>query len=363
MSASQPPARQPAGLGHRLLFTAVIGCLPLAVVALVEGSASLVFFARALVSEGRPLAERRHTEPDTLLGWINLPRVALSDQYGRGIGLHTNGQRFRHLGDLAPRPPAGQRRVVCSGDSFTLGHGVDDAHTWCALLDPDSRLLETVNMGQGGYGIDQAYLWYVRDGPPLHADVHLFAYISADFTRMQHSRFQGYPKPQLVRLDGGGVRAIGVPVPHPGIGPWMATVARAVQTLRSFQVIEWLTRHLDPAREYARDSMTWEVADAALADLARRDRAAGTVFVVVYLPNPTDFQGRFSERWRRWARAAAERGDFRYLDLIEPFRRLPADSVEQLFQADNGHYTAAGNAWVAEQLRRLVPELRTDAGP
>jgi len=331
----------------------------------------LAVFARALARPSVRLEEQRHTEHDTLLGWINLPHVASSDMFGRGVGLHTNGQRFRHVGDLMPRPPAGRRRVVCSGDAFTLGYGVDDAHAWCSLLGPAGGPLETVNMGQAGYGIDQSYLWYVRDGLPLHPDVHLFAYITYDFSKMRDASRFGHPKPRLLR-DGASVRAIGVPVPSPGIRPLVLRLMRAVQELQIFKLIQWLKpSQPDSARAYEADSVTWEVADAALRDLARRNRAAGTAFVVVTLPTRRDHEARDSERWRRWARASAERGEFRYVDLIEPFRQLPADSVERLFTPENalpylysgGQYSAAGNAWVARQLRRLVPELRTGASP
>jgi hypothetical protein len=50
---------------------------------------------------------------------------------------------------------------------------------------------------------------------------------------------------------------------------------------------------------------------------------------------------------------------------VDGLRRLPADSVEQMFfgngipgYADGvGHYSVAGNAWVAEQLHRRLLEI------
>lgn len=62
-----------------------------------------------------------------------------------------------------PRRPRGDRDVPpgryassARGGSFTLGYGVGDADTWCALLQTIDPRLETVNMGQAGYGLDQA---------------------------------------------------------------------------------------------------------------------------------------------------------------------------------------------------------------
>lgn len=347
----------------RVLFTAIVVFLPFVALALLEGFSSLVLFVGAARREG--VAEAGHTERDTLLGWINLPNVNRPDLYGAGVGLHTNSQRFRHQGDLAPRAPGGKRRVVCSGDSFTLGYGVGDADAWCARLANSNVALETVNMGQGGYGLDQAYLWYIRDGLSLQPDVHLFALISADLLRMQGSRENGYPKPTLV-IDGDSVRPVGVPVRGPGLGPIIVRWANAARDLR----VSALLRHLvgnpaawsDPS---SKDSLTWVVAEAALHHLARRDSANLTSLVVVALPMIDDYKGAASDRWRHWASNAAARGEFKFLDLIEAFRRVPPDSVDRLFlPADYavfhgaaGHYTVAGNAWVAEQLLKRVPEL------
>ncbi|CAN5156786.1 hypothetical protein BH09GEM1_BH09GEM1_41470 [soil metagenome] len=351
-------------LRKRLTVVAAIAFLSVATLVFLEGSASFLVFARTLYHDR--VAEEGHTERDSLLGWINKPNVSRPNHYATGIGFHTNLQRFRHIGDLAPRAPAGIRRVVCSGDSFTLGYGVSDAQTWCQLLAASDSSLETINMGQGGYGLDQAYLWYVRDGLPLHPSLQIFAFITPDFRRMQNDHANGFPKPRL-ELAGNGLRAVGVPVRQPGMGPAMLKLGNAVRTLRMFELVSayvrMAPRFSDPA---PKDSATWLVANAALRDLARRDSAEAAALVVVYLPMLDDYKKPVADRFRRWARDAAARGDFRFVDLITPFRALPPDSVDELFIPEGmlafhgatGHYTAAGNAWVARELELLVPELR-----
>lgn len=333
--------------------------VPIVVLALLEGGASLLLFGRAYRRSRR--AEDNHVERDTLLGWVNKANVHRPDLYGRGIGLTTNAQRFRHSGEVGAKPPEGRRRVVCSGDSFTLGYGVGDEQTWCAALGARAPL-ETVNMGQGGYGIDQAYLWYVRDGLPLRPDVHLFAFVLSDFHRMQRETILGYPKPRLA-LSGDGVRATGVPVPGPGLGPALFRLSMAARTLKTYQVLERFLPGGAGARED--DSRTWEVAHAALRDLERRDRGVGAKLVVVFLPMRPDFDEEGSSTLRGWLRDSGSRNEIAYVDLVEPLRRLPPQSIGKLFLRDGalpfagaaGHYTAEGNAWVADQLLRLVPEL------
>jgi hypothetical protein len=349
-----------------IIATIATICLSFALVALIEGTASIGLFVLAM--RDAHFVEEHFTERDTLLGWINLPNTRKPDLFGRGRSLNLNGQRFRHSGELAPTPPAGKKRVVCSGDSFTLGYGVDDSKTWCALLAVDEPSLETVNMGQAGYGIDQAYLWYVRDGLSLRPQLHVFSFINDDFRRMTTDRFGGFPKPRLA-LGPNGLHTVGVPVPKPGLGPFKVRFLNTVRTLRSFALLERFrpsggggaSALANPAVADA----TWKVARAAMRDLAVRDSAMGAKLVVVYLPTIDDFKGKASDRWRQSAREAAQQDGYQYVDLVEDLRKVSPDSVDGLFiprgqlsfRGAAGHYTEAGNVWVEKLLRERVPAL------
>ena len=132
----------------------IIAILTILLFALMEGCASLTMVARTLVSyRARRVTERSHTRYDSDLGWSNITNVHLADMSGPGVPLTINSQGFRGSVSFGPTPPAEKMRIVCSGDSYTLGWGVGDDETWCALL--ADRRIETVNMGQGGYGFDQ----------------------------------------------------------------------------------------------------------------------------------------------------------------------------------------------------------------
>ena len=76
-----------------LLLTVLVIALTVAV---LEGFASIFIFLREVVSNPAPLvAERKHTEYDELLGWINIPDLYIKDMYGPGVYLETNSQSFR----------------------------------------------------------------------------------------------------------------------------------------------------------------------------------------------------------------------------------------------------------------------------
>ncbi len=154
-----------------------------------EGTAGYLMVIRQEVPA--EAAERRHVVYDPELGWVNDRNVRLDDVYTPGIGLRTNSQGFRSAADFSPDVPPGKIRLICSGDSFTLGFGVGDRDTWCDILTRIDTRLETINMGQAGYGLDQAYLWYRRDGLALDHQIHVLAFITDDFPRMQVTDFSG----------------------------------------------------------------------------------------------------------------------------------------------------------------------------
>jgi hypothetical protein len=132
--------------------------------------------------------------------------------YGPRAYLRTNAQRFRNNADVARAVPSGRLRIICSGDSFTLGYGVSNDDAWCNRLAVLDHRIDAINMGQGGYGIDQAYLKYTRDASSIDHDVQILAFITEDFGRMRSATFLGYPKPVLV-LDHGALAVRNVPVP------------------------------------------------------------------------------------------------------------------------------------------------------
>ncbi|HEY3098140.1 MAG TPA: GDSL-type esterase/lipase family protein [Methylomirabilota bacterium] len=98
----------------------------------------------------------------------SIPRANLNGRmtfggHERIVHITTNSLGLRGP-ELAPKP-AGVRRVLALGDSFTFGHAVEAAETWPAVLE---QLLnarggprwEVVNAGVGGYGTGQELLLY-----------------------------------------------------------------------------------------------------------------------------------------------------------------------------------------------------------
>ena len=339
--------------------------------ALGEGLASLTLFVQ-MVSGSAVVAERSHTQYDPELGWVNRPNLLIKDLYGPGLDLQTNSQGFRNREDFSQAVPPDKVRVICSGDSFTLGYGVGNDQTWCQLLASLDPRFQPVNMGQGGYGVDQAYLWYKRDGLKLDHDLQLFAFITTDFERMEQREFLGYGKPHLT-LTEGQLGVENVPVPERAFfAPWLTQNREAIQRLRSMQLLsQFFQAEVTSEPLPSTDSTITppeKVAAAILKELLALNAQKGSTLVLVYLPTLGDYEvdpQSSTERWRAFLKVATQDTGVIFIDLIEPFRDLPLAEAQRLFIPEGavvfpgatGHYSVGGNQYIAQSLYEALSAL------
>jgi hypothetical protein len=307
-----------------------------------------------------------HVRHDPELGWSHVPDTHLVDFYGPGRNLTINSQGFRAPRAFAEEAPDERLRVVCAGDSFTLGVGVDDADTWCAQVEGLEPRLETVNMGQGGYGIDQIYLWLRRDGVGLDPGVWIVALTRENFGRMESDRFLHYGKPMLRVSAEGELQTLNVPVPHSEQErPWIVRHARLFESLRFVQLAQPAMQALFPdERPQLSAGELSELAMRVFEELQRLADANGASLVLVYLPT-RDAEDGAGDVWRRRiAREARQRG-LVFVDLVEEQRALPQGATANLyiprgafeFPGADGHFNEKGHTWIAQALRGHLRRL------
>ena len=324
----------------------------------------MLLFARDLVGAVRGVStENTNTEYEPQLGWSAKKSFAAPDMYGPGVGLHTNARGFRGQAQVSDSAMAGKRRLVCSGDSFTLGYGVADDETWCAqLARPD---LETVNLGQVGYGLDQAYLNYLREAPRLEHQIHVFAYVTDDFRRMALDRFLGYAKPYLV-VQGDSLTVAGVPTARHGNAVRTARLRRAVQSLRTSELVRRLTDSPTGGSAARSERLTAAQVGAVTAHLvshmARLSAAKQQRLLLVHLPIERDHVNETSRAWRDAMRVIADSLNVPLLDLVPALRKLSYPEAQTLYQQSTaaegmGHFTAAGNRWAAQAIAQVLDSL------
>lgn len=340
----------------------IVVCL--ALLLLVEGLASAVVVGHTAWQLLRPLEDRVHTQYDAELGWVGIPNLAIRDLYGQGASLSINAQGFRASQAFPDRRPGGRVRIICSGDSFTFGVGVGDEDVWChqfAAIDPR---IEPINMGQIGYGTDQAYLWYRRDAVKIEHDIQILAFVAADFDRMRYAEFMSYGKPVLA-VERETLVVRNVPVPHRSTAAVkLRRLAWAITTLRTAQVV----RSLLPARAIApADDQKVQFTDSHLRPVVARlveslidlHARQGTILVLVFLPERSDYIDRASDGWRQFIRQVS-RDRIPVVDLVDDFRALPAAEVDAYFIRPGesrhglaeGHYSARGHRYIAQTIYR-----------
>jgi hypothetical protein len=337
------------------------GMLALASAALlffaVEGAASLLVAVREARwdlagADAGSIEEEQHCEYDADLGWMNIRGRRFDGLYGPGTSFTTNAQGLRATREYAPEVPEGRYRVICLGDSFTMGYGVGDADTFPALLEAGSERLEVVNMGLGGFGIDQDYLWYLRDGARLEAQLLLLLVIPDDFNRVLTDRFMGlHAKPRLA-VEGGELVVHNVPVPQGFAASRSARLARAVA--ERLGVARLFAGAAERAPEIGDGPLPFtQVSERILQALRDAARAKGQDFAVVYLPpGPLMVRSETPMPVVRWLESFCTGAGIPYYDLTPSFRRIAPEELAAHFAHD--HYSPRGNQVVAEALAAII---------
>ena len=340
----------------------------------LEGLSSSVYVCYKLFSrsETPPSAYTRY---DKDLGWVSSPNYYKKDFYDPGVYLRTNSQGFRNNEDFTVKAPPGKLRIICSGDSMTFGSGVDNDDTWCQLLEAMDHRLQTVNMAQAGYGVDQMYLWYRRAGAVLDHDVQIFAFVTDDFRRMQLKVFSGYGKP-ILRINNGEMVAGNVPVARePPFFHWWALHSPQLMRLKSLAALARVFEKISVGKQSAaRLGGAGEDQRFIIAKIIETLQAANkqkhSTLIFVYLPTRREYQkDETILAWRKFLQEETAKRGVVFIDLIEDFQKMPLAKMEKLFICSDssqyfsnveGHLTEEGNEYTAKQLYEKlisIPEI------
>lgn len=299
---------------------------------------------------------------DPLTGWRNAPGL-------RKDGLTTNSAGMRGSREYAPGRPAGVRRLVLVGDSYTFGADVRDEETFAHRL--GAGLLpgawEVLNLAVPGTGTDQQVLEFEHRGRAWAPDVAVLGFFVRDYSR-NILWFRDYAKPLFVVDDTlpDGLRLTHSPVIAPealyaeylsgrrrvGGAPLRSWVLASLGAgLRSLD--EWEVGPGVPA---------WDVLSRLMARFGRLAREAGATPVWLVIPGRDTLApggSSAAELEEACARRARELG-LPCLRLDAAFRAHaqahPDDPVYDPPDA-GGHLSPTGHRLVAEELARLLAGL------
>jgi hypothetical protein len=321
------------------------------------------------------------------LGWIPTPdRVRRDDD----VVYRHNHEGLRADREYALDPPTGLQRIAAFGDSFTYCAEVSRDDCWVTRLERSWPQTEIMNFGVTGYGPDQAWLRYQRDGLPYRPCAVLIGYFSEDIDRVVN-RFRPFidpadsvllSKPRFL-LQGDGLELLPNPTTDPlqlrdphdveeTLGDHDAwyypdtfvdgpldelQLVRVARTAGYRMSRAAIVRSDDGYPFYDQQGEAYQITGRILIAFAEQVRANGAAPIVVVFPGLRDL--RVVENGPPPYRALLawlERAGVPTVDLTGPL----ADAADQRGIArlfGDGHYSPAGNQIVSEYLGRTLPPL------
>ena len=122
---------------------------------------------------------------DADLGWsVNPNGVALKPYEDPDPELYrANSQGIRSSHEYQRAPANDVVRVAVFGDSFSHADDVQNDSAWTAVWENSNSNIEVLNFGVPGYGTDQAYLRYQKDGKAFSPDITVLGIMSENLNR------------------------------------------------------------------------------------------------------------------------------------------------------------------------------------
>ncbi len=157
-------------------------------------------------------------EFDSQLGWRGIPNLECTfTDRSFSVSLSTNSRGFRDR-EHSLQKSRGVTRVMCVGDSFTRGYGIDQDKIFTSILEEKfSRIdssVEIINAGLGGYSTDHALLYLQLEGFDYSPDIVICQAAENDLGGNIESIIEGrYHKPYFVLDDAGELTLNNFPVP------------------------------------------------------------------------------------------------------------------------------------------------------
>ena len=282
-------------------------------------------------------------DPD--LGWTNRPGYRSDERVPFRVTI--NGQGLRALGETAPRPAAGVRRIVVLGDSAAFGEEVDDDQTVPVYLEAALAGTEALNFGVRGYGLGQMALRLEKQGFAFAPDHVVVMLLLPEDIHRDGVAFFTHPKPIFFPAEEG--LAIGNrPVPLRSRQAWWR---------RHSFLAAWLWGRPGGWPDEVGRAEAVETARLLIERIDRACRERGVGFTLVTLTMARGIERMESDPAMRreinGMRAALGQLPVDQLDLIGPLAKAYRERGAAL-KRPLAHWSAEGNrliaGWIAAHL-------------
>jgi hypothetical protein len=327
----------------------------------------VIEIALRIVAPGENVPQREY---DPELGWRGRPNLDCVLNEGHfAISISQNSRGFRDAERSVEKAP-GITRILCLGDSFTWGWGVEQDEIYTTVLERRyaraGAAVEVMNVGVGGYSTDQLLLYLLDEGLSYSPDHVVYQAAWNDVRDNPRTVVEAiYNKPAYELEEEGALLLHGSPVPSLGlVGTLKYLVSRHSRLAYFIKHRVHLARFArapdqDPAPEAASEAVGTAPAERGVAypfrlfcalvaemDAACADHGAGFTALI-------DFEVS-EEELEHWERACGH-VDVRFVDR---YLRSRETADEPAYIPLDGHWTADGHRWVADLLYEDVLQRR-----
>jgi lysophospholipase L1-like esterase len=337
-------------LGGKLLLSVIFFCVVLEVAVRIVAPVDRLVMTPNMYD---PVLGTR-MEPN-FTGFIHCP------EYQIKLAINAKGLRDR---EHPYEKPAGVRRILCLGDSFTAGFGVDAEETFPKVAE---RLLaanatatlhwEVINAGVGGTGTAHHLAYFETEGFKYEPDLTVLAFCVNDFWDNMIAGLYSQEEGRLVRHEAPADWQLKVR----RWTRWIPGYANLFSRSHALNVLKHLIAEThyrglgrqvrtECDRQAERQRQTTFAATLIVA-LDESCRQHGGRFLLMIVPPVLD-QTEDAERLSDLAKTVSAKG-VQCLDLRPRFEEFKRQGIE-INYPDDGHWNVTGHEMVGEILWRFV---------
>jgi hypothetical protein len=310
-----------------------------------------------------PRLESMLFQPHPTRGWVLKPNVSIWSE-----GYHYTTNEFGQRGPSTPSPSSSKIKMMVLGDSQTFGEEVDDLFPWPTVLARRRPELEIINLGTGGYGIDQMYVTFSEEFDRWKPDIVVVAPVPDDFYRSS-LWFRDFSKPYFAPVYSQDGTLSDLAYHPPTTDP-----AQLLSALGSNPRVAWrkmdlvsLALGIFDSRIVAAENRrkSHDINVELLRRLATTTRAHDVPVVFVFIGNlaSTDRKPNLDDFTEQtyWDICTANQSD---LFFCPDWREI---SGTRTGLTSHGHYKRLGNEMIADLVENgismALPALRRKSGP
>lgn len=327
---------------------------------IILGEIAARIFYPGLLSQQKMFADGDYMNAPILSK--NLDMIVYSRMDNSRYNVKTNSLGLRSLKEIPEKKPSDTINILCLGDSFTFGYGVNDTETYPYYLEQilNDRMegnYNVINAGfADGWGTDTEYLFLKSKIKRLEPDIVLLGVLYAnDLYDVWKNKWvtdeKGLPE-DIIHVGSRIPRFI---KHHSGIYQFLrGRLARKVSIFLQRDTEE--KEYIKSDGPFPFVQKTWDKMEQLFLEMRNITEENNAKFIVLVFPTMDDVLDIESPLYEveitiyNKLREFCDREDFETLDLLKVFKKYSEDKVVSMHIPKDGHWSEVGTKACAEEL-------------